>query len=64
MFSKSQSELILSEAEKLYNLPEIRGGYMKYFETDNSNNKILARMENFIEDENLSDFRENLYIPK
>lgn len=61
VFSKGQSELILSEAEKLYNLPEIRGGYMKYFETDNSNNKILARMENFIEDTNLSDFRELVY---
>ena len=61
VFSKSQSSLILSEAEKLFNLPEIKGGYMKYFESDNNNNKILARMENFIEDPNLSDLRELVY---
>ena len=61
VFSKSQSNLILSEAEKLFNLPEIKGGYMKYFESDNNNNKILARMENFIEDPNLSDLRDLVY---
>ena len=55
VFTKEQSKLIISEAEKLFSLPEIKGGYMKYFESkDNSyENKILARMENFIKDDNL-----------
>ena len=33
VFSKEMSKTIVSEANKLYNLPEIKGGYMKYFET-------------------------------
>lgn len=62
VFSKKMSETIVSEANKLYNLPEVKGGYMKYFEkkTDTqtgTDTKILARMEYFINEEKLSELK-------
>ena len=57
VFSNNISKIIVSEADKLYNLPEIKNGYMKYFENSSQSNskKILARIENFINDSNLTE---------
>jgi 2-aminoethylphosphonate dioxygenase len=62
VFTKKQTDIIVSEAKKLYELPQIKGGYMKYYEDNSFNcninkNKILARIENFIHDPNLSSLK-------
>lgn len=57
-FSKGDIHILNCTANTLNKLPEVRGGYMKYFEKSNNNNeRILARMENFINHEKLTLFR-------
>lgn len=59
VFTRKVADNIISEANKLYELPEVKNSYMKYFENSSDNSsKILARMENFINDSNMVDFKE------
>ena len=46
-FSKQESSFLVSEAKKLYELPEVRDSYMKFYEKT-PNSRILARMEYFL----------------
>ena len=57
-FTESEAIFLSNEASNLQQLPEKYGGYMKYYETVNTssidinsnNERILARMENFIDE--------------
>ena len=42
-----ESNLLGSFTDKVFNLPDVKGGYMKYYENGNNSEKILSRFENF-----------------
>ena len=46
-FSKEEAKFITGMGDKLFNLPEKKGGYMKYYE-DTGKDRILSRIEYFI----------------
>lgn len=54
-FSLEEEALIKKTGNELFNLPEIKNSYMKYYE-NTSNGRILSRMEYFLN--NSGDFKE------
>ena len=60
-FSDKEVQIIQTYATVLKDLPEIKGGYMKYYEnSNNSQQRILARIENFVNDKNVSELYNNV----
>lgn len=60
-FTDSEVEIIQNSAKLLKELPEIKGGYMKYYEnSSNSQHRILARIENFCNDKKMSNLYDNI----
>jgi len=49
-FSPLETEAIVSCADSLFKLPDVKGRYMKYYE-NTSNGRILARIEKFFSEE-------------
>lgn len=58
-FTDNEVRIIENTAKTLQELPEIRDGYMKYYENTN-NNRILSRIENFVYDSNVKELKDNI----
>lgn len=46
VFTRIEQNILISYADKLYDLPEVKNSYMKYYE-NTENGRILSRVENF-----------------
>lgn len=62
-FDNQEVEIIQNSAHILKELPEITGGYMKYYENTSTNEKdkrILSRIENFTYDNQVTELKEKI----
>ena len=53
VFTKPQVNDIRESANILYNIPEVKNSYMKFYETKNKDECILSRIENFVNNKNV-----------